>query len=75
MPSPLFEFFEIVAEELCVESSRVLTRADLQIRDNDAPLLDDLKREMKAESTDQAIELAVERFRSHFEGKGSRLPF
>jgi hypothetical protein len=75
MPSPLFEFFEIVAEELCVESSRVLTRADLQIRDNDAPLLDDLKREMKAESTDQAIELAVERLRSHFEGKGSRLPF
>ena len=44
MPSALFEFFEIVAEELCVEDSRVLTRVDLQVRDDDGQLLDDLKR-------------------------------
>lgn len=48
---------------------------DLQVRDDDAPLLDELKRQMKAGSTDQAIELAVERLRRHFEGKGSALPF
>jgi len=75
MPSALFDFFEVVAEELCVEDSRVLTRVDLQVRDDDAQLLDDLKRRMKAGSTDQAIELAVERLRRHFEGKGSKLPF
>ena len=75
MSSPLFEFFEVVAEELCVEDSRVLTRMDLQVRDDEAPVLDDLKRQMKAASTDHAIELAVECLRRHFEGKGSKLPF
>ena len=47
MPSPLFEFFEVVAEELCVENTRVITREDLAARDDRALLLDDLKREMK----------------------------
>src|SRR5581483_12211822 len=75
MPNPLFEFFETIAEELSGEESRVITRADLQIRDEDSPLLDDLKREMKAASTEEAIELAVEALRRHFQSKGSALPF
>ena len=44
MFSPLFEFFEVIADELSAENSRVLTRTDLQIRDEDSPLLDELKR-------------------------------
>jgi hypothetical protein len=75
MPTPLFEFFETIAEELSSEESRVLTRADLQAKDEESPLLDDLKREMKVASTEEAIQRAVEVLRQHFEGKGSRLPF
>lgn len=75
MPSALFWFFEVVAEELCAEEARVLTRADLELDDNQAPLFDDLKRQMKAAETEQAIQLAVEALRGHFEGKNSALPF
>jgi hypothetical protein len=75
MPTPLFEFFETIAEELSSEESRVITRADLQVKDEESPLLDDLKREMKAASTEEAIQRAVETLRRHFEGKGSTLPF
>src|SRR5258707_1411194 len=75
MPTPLFEFFEIIAEELSSEGSRVITRADLQVKDNESPLLDDLKREMKVASTEDAIQRAVERLSQHFEGKGAKLPF
>jgi hypothetical protein len=75
MFSPLFEFFEVVAEELAAEESRVLTRSDLQIRDEDSPLLDELKREMKAKSTEEAIARAVAALKEHFEAKGARLPF
>lgn len=75
MPSALFRFFEVVAEELCTEESRVLTRANLQVDEEQAPLLDDLKREMRASATEQAIERAVNALRGHFTGKLSALPF
>jgi hypothetical protein len=75
MPSPLFEFFETIAEELSTEESRVLTPAYLQFRDEESPLLDDLKRAMKAASTEEAIHRAVASLRRHFDGKGSVLPF
>jgi hypothetical protein len=75
MFNPLFEFFEVVAEELATEDSRVLTRSDLQIRDEDSPLLDELKREMKANSTEDAITRAVAALKVHFEAKGAQLPF
>src|SRR5260370_23410210 len=75
MYSPLFEFFEVIAEELATEKSRVLTRSDLQVRDEDSPLLDELKREMKANSTEDAIEHAVAALKAHFEAKGAQLPF
>ena len=44
----VFEFFEIVAEELSAQYSRVLTRKDLQLNQESAPLLDELKDEMVA---------------------------
>jgi len=75
MYSPLFEFFEVIAEELSTEDSRVLTRSDLQIKDEDSPLLDELKREMNANSTEEAIQRAVAALKTHFEEKGARLPF
>jgi len=75
MLSPLFEFFEVIADELSTEASRVLTRSDLQIRDEDSPLLDELKREMQANSTEEAIERAVAGLERHFEEKGAHLPF
>jgi hypothetical protein len=75
MPTPLFEFFETIAEELSLAESRVITRADLQVNDEESPLLDDLKRQMNAASTEVAIQRAVEALCQHFEGKGSKLPF
>lgn len=75
MFSPLFEFFEIIADELSTEPSRVLTHSDLQIRDEDSPLLDELKREMQANNAEEAIERAVAALKLHFEEKGSHLPF
>jgi hypothetical protein len=75
MFSPLFEFFEVIAEELAAEESRVLTRSDLQIRDEDSPLLDELKRQMRANSTEEAITSAVAALKAHFEAKGALLPF
>ena len=75
MFSPLFEFFELIADELSTEPSRVLTRTDLQIRDEDSPLLDELKREMRANSSEEAIERAIVVLKTHFEEKGARLPF
>jgi len=75
MPAPLFEFFEVIAEEISSESSRVISRAQFEIDGQEAPLLDDLKREMRASSTEEAMQRAVEGLREHFAGKGAKLPF
>lgn len=71
----VFEFFEAVAEELSVQQSRVLTRKDLQLNQEQAPLLDELKDETEASTTEDAIKMAVEFLDEHFKSKGSRLPF
>lgn len=70
-----FEFFEVVAEELSVQPTRVLTRKDLQLNPEQAPLLDELKDEVGAQTTEDAIRLTVEFLTAHFQSKGSRLPF
>ncbi len=62
----VFEFFEVIAEELSVEQSRVLTRKDLQLNSEQAPLLDELKDELGSPSTEDAIRLAVEFLDKHF---------
>ena len=71
----VFEFFEVIAEELSVQPSRVLTRRDLQLNSEQAPLLDELKEELDSQSTEDAIHLAVEFLAEHFQSKGSQLPF
>ncbi|MGB8542425.1 MAG: hypothetical protein WCD49_12385 [Candidatus Acidiferrales bacterium] len=70
-----FEFFEVIAEELSVEESRVLTRKDLQLNAEQAPLLDELKDEMGSQTTEEAIQSAVQFLAAHFQSKGSQLPF
>lgn len=70
-----FDFFEVVAEELSVQQSRVLTRKDLQLNQEHAPLLDELKDEMDVESTEDAIREGVNLLTQHFQSKGSLLPF
>jgi hypothetical protein len=71
----VFDFFEVIAEELSVEPTRVLTRKDLQLSSEQAPLLDELKDELETETTEDAIRAAVEFLAQHFQGKGSQLPF
>lgn len=75
MPSPCFEFFEVVAEELSREESRVLTPDDLQVDDDHSTLLDDLKAYTRAPTSEDAINEAVNLLRAHFLAKGSQLPF
>lgn len=75
MPNASFEFFEVIAEELSTEPSRVITREDLEIGDERLPLLESLRRDMNAASTDEAIQRAVDELRAHFLMKGARLPF
>jgi len=71
----IFEFFEIVAEELSVQESRVLTRRDLQLNQEHAPIIDELKDEMEVETTEQAILAGINFLAQHFQSKGSLLPF
>jgi hypothetical protein len=75
MPSPLFEFFEIVAEELCVHVSKVITPDNLKTKDKESSLLDDLQYELKASSPEEAIKRAVVELEKHFKAKGAALPF
>jgi len=75
MPGPLFEFFEIIAEELSIHDSSVITPASLKAKDQDSSLLEDLKHECKVISAEEAIKIAVEELRKHFKEKGSELPF
>jgi len=73
--TPLFEFFEIISEELSTQPSRVITRDDLQVNKEVSSLLDDLKAEMQGASAEDAMHKAVEALRVHFQEKSSRLPF
>lgn len=75
MPSPLFEFFEIIAEELSIHDSKVITPDGLKTRGNGSSLLDDLKREVKANNSADAFKNSVQELRRHFEAKGAKLPF
>lgn len=75
MPAPLFEFFEVVAEELSATDSRVITREDLQPKDKESALLNALKNKMGVSTTEEAIALAVKSLEKHFASKGAKLPF
>ena len=75
MPTPLFEFFEVIAEELSTTPSTVITPDSLRPKEKGSILLDQLARQMKAGSADDAIERAVKGLREHFRLKDSKLPF
>ena len=75
MPSPIFEFFEVIAEELSADPARVITSADLQVNQDQAPLFEELKTETRTATNEQAIKAAVTSLDDHFKGKGSTLPF
>jgi hypothetical protein len=51
------------------------TRDELQQREEQASILEDLRDEVGAETTDGAIQSAVARLRDHFDGRGARSPF
>jgi hypothetical protein len=53
----------------------VITSADLQVNEDQNPLLEELKTETRKATTEQAIEAAVSSLGRHFKGKGSSLPF
>lgn len=75
MTPTLFEFFEIVAEELSSEPTRVITRESFRINDEEPLLLEELKKAMKAADSTQAIHMAAEALQEHFEARGAKLPF
>jgi hypothetical protein len=75
MPSPLFEFFEMIAEELTLEESRVLTANDFDPEGDDASVLDELRQHLKLLTRDDAMKEGVKRLEQHFKARGSRLPF
>ena len=72
MSAAIFEFFELVAEELCDDGSKVITPDSLKAKGKDSSLLDDLQSDLKANSAEEAIKLAVEELGKHFKGKGTR---
>ena len=75
MLSPTFRFFEAVCSELATTQSAVITREDFAFSDDVAPLIDELKAEHGASSSDEAIDLAVRSLADHFDKKNATLPF
>jgi hypothetical protein len=75
MPNPLFDFFEVLADELSVDPSRVITRDELGARDKESLVLENLKRFLKAGTSEDAMETATQVLREHFLGKSADLPF
>ena len=71
----LFEFFEIVVQELYTSKSRVITASELTGKGKSLSLIDDLRELTKASDSEIAIDKSVALLETHFSGKGSRLPF
>ncbi|HEX3358502.1 MAG TPA: hypothetical protein VHS31_16125 [Tepidisphaeraceae bacterium] len=74
MISEVFEFFEIVAEELLSASPVVITSSTLS-KQGSSTLLADLRTKLQVTTDSQAIKKAVEELRRHFKGKDAKLPF
>lgn len=75
MSAPLFEFFELVAEELCDGTPKVITPDAIKTKGKDSSLMEDLQSDMNANSPEEAIKLAVISLAKHFRTKGAALPF
>ena len=74
MPDPTFTLFEVVAAELCITASRVLTERDLERADENNPFLGELKRQYSRDG-DGAIRAAVQAISAHFTARESIMPF
>lgn len=74
MQSKIFTFFEVIAEELCSEPTRVITRTEIEVG-RDTTLFDELKIETRSATTEQAIIASITFLDAHFRDKGSTLPF
>lgn len=70
----LFEFFEIVAEELVTSSPSFITPTSISSL-GASSILDDLRDELEVTTHADAITAAVEKLRKHFEGKDAATPF
>src|SRR5689334_9482813 len=75
MSAALFEFFELVAEELSEGVAKVITPDSVKSKGKDSSLLDDLQHDLEASSPEEAIKLAVDELLKHFKTKGAALPF
>jgi len=75
MPAPVFEFFEVIAEELSAAPNTIITQDDLRPKNIDSILLEGLTKQMGAANAADAIDRAVDSLRKHFESKESTLPF
>lgn len=70
MPTPTFEFFEDICNELHLRDEAILTNKFLS-----DDRMDDLKSEYKELSDDVAFRKALVSLRGHFKARGSKLPF
>ncbi len=68
--NPAFDLFEEICAELSDEDETVLTDADF-----DATTLESVKRWFRETATTAAVTKALAYLRSHFEARGSSLPF
>jgi hypothetical protein len=75
MIKPVFEFFEIIAEELCSEPSRIITSISLQANKEVSTLLDDLQAELNVGTSEEAMDVAVRKLQDHFAIKSAEMPF
>src|SRR4051794_26222960 len=75
MPSPVFEFFEMLAEELTLVQTRVLTQNDFDAEGDRWSILDELREELGVLTNEEAIHRSIELLDEHFRQRGSRLPF
>jgi hypothetical protein len=76
MVSRVFEFFELIAEELCDDSDFVLTSRDLEGRDKGGgAFVTELMQECAVASQDEVVPAAVAKIERHFATKKLTLPF
>ncbi|UXE65524.1 MAG: hypothetical protein KA713_13695 [Chryseotalea sp. WA131a] len=71
----LFEFFEIVVQELNTSKSRVITASDLTGKGKSLSLIDELRELTKEFDSEAAINKSVALLETHFTSKGYNLPF
>ncbi len=75
MPSPLYEFLEVIADELMAQNPRIITPESLEARGRESSLFQDLRTLTKTTDNARAITLALDLLQRHFAARGASLPF